>query len=99
MPPRTGKLGSALGALNEGLNAIGAPWMCIGGIAVIAQGVRRTTTDIDATVRGEGIHLNAFVEALAGYGIRPRINDALKVEIRAQLAGSAPRTFGLRGRT
>lgn len=85
MPPRTGKLGSALLALSKGLNATGAPWMCIGGIAVIAQGVRRTTTDIDVTVRGEGVHLDAFVKALARHGIRPRINDALKFARSSQV--------------
>jgi len=35
--------------------------MCIGGIAVIAQGVRRTTTDIDATFRAEGVNLEALL--------------------------------------
>jgi hypothetical protein len=39
--------------------------MVIGGIAVIARGVRRMTTDIDAAVRGDRIDVAALVRALA----------------------------------
>jgi hypothetical protein len=40
-------LESALSALTRALTTSGAPWMVIGGIALIARGVRRFTTDID----------------------------------------------------
>lgn len=50
--------------------------MVIGGIAVIARGVRRMTTDIDAAVRGDGIDVASLVKALARKHIVPRIDDA-----------------------
>lgn len=37
-------------ALRDGLEALGVPWMIIGGVAVIAHGVPRYTADVDATV-------------------------------------------------
>jgi hypothetical protein len=50
--------------------------MVIGGIAVIARGVRRFTTDIDAAVRGDEIGIDALLAALAKKRILPRIDDA-----------------------
>lgn len=79
-----GKLGTALAALSKALDATGIAWMCIGGIAVIAQGVRRTTTDIDVTLRAEGVDLEALVRRLARHGIRPRIPDAVAFARRTQ---------------
>jgi hypothetical protein len=43
----------AFAALVRALERAGAPFMAIGGIAVIAHGVRRMTTDIDAVVQGD----------------------------------------------
>jgi hypothetical protein len=40
----------ALHAVAGALDELGAPAMVIGGIAVVARGVPRTTLDIDATV-------------------------------------------------
>ena len=51
--------------------------MIIGGIAVIARGVRRMTTDIDVVVRGDATDPAALVEHLARFGIEPRIPDAV----------------------
>lgn len=51
--------------------------MIIGGIAVIARGVRRFTTDIDAAVRGDAIAVEALFAELARSHIEPRIDDAL----------------------
>lgn len=45
------RLERALQAVARSLDAAGAPWAVIGGLAVIARGVRRMTTDIDAVVR------------------------------------------------
>ncbi len=59
--------------------------MCIGGIAAIAQGVRRTTTDIDATVRGAGLDLARLVRRFSRQGIRPRIGDAVAFARRSQV--------------
>jgi hypothetical protein len=66
----------ALEALSRGLTATGAPWMIIGGIAVIARGVRRFTTDIDAAVRGDAISVARLVKVLAAHRIVPRIAGA-----------------------
>lgn len=50
--------------------------MIIGGIAVIARGVRRMTTDIDATVKGDQADVASLVRALAKKRIVPRIDNA-----------------------
>jgi hypothetical protein len=70
-------LEEALEALARGLTESGAPWMVIGGIAVIARGVRRFTTDIDVAVRGDAVRPERLLQALAAHGIGPRIADAL----------------------
>jgi hypothetical protein len=69
-------LESALSALAAALDDARVPWMIIGGIAVIAHGVRRFTTDIDATVRGDAVKFDAFLRVLARHDIKPRIDDA-----------------------
>jgi len=51
--------------------------MIIGGIAVIARGVRRMTTDIDAVIRGDAIELDDLLPLLADHEITPRIDDAI----------------------
>jgi hypothetical protein len=70
-------LEDALAALSRALSEVGAPWMIIGGIAIIARGVRRFTTDIDAAVRGDAIHSDELVATLEKHEIVPRIEDAL----------------------
>lgn len=50
--------------------------MVIGGIAVIARGVRRMTTDIDVTVKGDQADVGALLRSLAKKKIVPRIADA-----------------------
>jgi hypothetical protein len=54
-------------------------------IAVIAHGVRRTTTDIDVAVRAEGIVLEKLVRRLARYAIRPRMEDAVSFARESQV--------------
>lgn len=71
------RLEQALKALSRALAATDAPWMIIGGVAVIAHGVRRLTTDIDATVRGDATSPERLLAELAKTDIRPRIDDAL----------------------
>jgi hypothetical protein len=70
------KLEAALADLAAALNATAVPWMVIGGIAVIARGVRRMTTDIDAAVRGDRLDVAMLLQALAKKRIVPRIRDA-----------------------
>jgi hypothetical protein len=69
-------LEDALAALAGALDEAGAPWMIIGGIAVIARGVRRFTTDIDAAVRGDAITIERLLSVLARHDIVPRIEQA-----------------------
>lgn len=71
------RLERALGALRRALNESGAPWMTIGGIAVIAHGVRRMTTDIDAVVQGDSVGIRSLARILAGHSIVPRIKGAV----------------------
>ena len=59
------KLQQALRDLVSALGATRVPWMIIGGIAVIARGVRRFTSDIDAAVRGDEIDVATLLDALA----------------------------------
>jgi hypothetical protein len=70
------RLEDALAALASALDESGAPWMVIGGIAVIAHGVRRFTTDIDAAVLGNAVDVERLLEVLARHEIVPRIPDA-----------------------
>lgn len=69
-------LEDALAALARALDEAGAPWMIIGGIAIIAHGVRRFTTDIDAAVLGDAIAIDHLLDTLARHEIVPRIDDA-----------------------
>lgn len=81
MPDKHGKaerlLEDALDALVRALTQSGAPWMIIGGIALIARGVHRFTTDIDAAVRGDAIRPEELLAVLGHHGIAPRIPEAL----------------------
>ena len=70
------RLESALEALRTALRSLRVPWMVIGGIAVIARGVRRLTTDIDVVIRGDAAATERVMAALAKHGIEPRIADA-----------------------
>ncbi len=66
---------AALHSLVNALNEVPAPSMIIGGVAVIAAGVPRQTIDIDATVLGREVEVDAVIEALGRYDIVPRISD------------------------
>jgi hypothetical protein len=70
-------LEAALEALSGALTQLQVPWAVIGGIAVIARGVRRFTTDIDVAVRGDAISVDLLLRGLAAFSIFPRIDDAL----------------------
>lgn len=66
---------AALRALVNAFDDVPAPSMIIGGVAVIAAGVPRQTIDIDATVLGREVEIDAMITAFARYEIVPRIND------------------------
>lgn len=59
--------------------------MLIGGVAVIAHGVRRLTDDVDATLWGEGLDLEDLRRRLASQDIVPRIADALSFARKNQV--------------
>lgn len=69
------KLRDALAALAAALDDVGAPYMLIGGFAVILRGVARQTVDIDATVWAERLDLDALLSVLQRYGIEGRLPD------------------------
>jgi Nucleotidyl transferase of unknown function (DUF2204) len=73
---RESQLERALAALTLALNECGAPWMVIGGVAIIASGVRRFTTDIDAVVQGDAVSVPALLRFLKRHDIAPRIEGA-----------------------
>src|SRR5437762_8735726 len=66
----------ALEALARVLAELDVPSMFIGGVAVIALGVARSTVDIDATVLAANLDLNRLVEIAEKHGFRPRVQDA-----------------------
>jgi hypothetical protein len=78
---RSRRLGSnpledALRALAAGLGDTGVGWAVIGGIAVIAHGVQRMTTDVDAVMVGGEIAISQLIGVLGARGIEPRMDDA-----------------------
>jgi hypothetical protein len=74
--PDRSRIEDALAALSNALSEAGAPWMVIGGIAVISHGVQRMTTDIDAVIQGDAISAHALIGVLRKHQIVPRIDDA-----------------------
>lgn len=84
-PAPEGALLQALAALNRALAHVDAPAMIIGGIAVIARGVPRSTVDVDATIWGAAVSLDAIFATLAGEEIIPRVPDAEKFARRHQV--------------
>lgn len=70
-------LEAALRALRRALSASKARWMVIGGVAVIAHGVQRMTTDLDAVIEGGAIELRQLLRQLQEAAIVPRIAAAV----------------------
>lgn len=70
------RLEEALEATARALGELEAPWMLIGGLAMIARGVRRATTDIDVVVRGDAVEVRQVLSILAAHGLTPRHPDA-----------------------
>ena len=66
----------ALAAVAAGLDETASPWMLIGGMAVIARGVKRMTTDIDIAVRGDALTVANLLRTLGRHAVEPRIADA-----------------------
>ena len=85
---------SALRALGRALAETGKPHMLIGGMAVIARGIRRVTQDLDATIWAEGVDLEELLRTLAGHGISPRIRNAVEFARQHQVLLLAHRGSG-----
>jgi hypothetical protein len=85
----------ALKAVADMLAALPSPSMVIGGVAVIACGVPRSTVDIDATVRIEAMDLKALARACTTHGLEPRIPDAVAFANRNQVYLAVHRPSGV----
>jgi hypothetical protein len=72
-----GKQAKALRALARVLEDLPAPAMLIGGMAVIARGLPRSTRDIDVAVLGGRMPLDRLLTRLGKGGFEPRMKDAL----------------------
>lgn len=68
----------ALQAVIEALGELTTPSMVIGGVAVIALGVPRFTSDIDVTIQGRSNHPEQVFGAFSHHEIGPRIESALE---------------------
>ena len=75
----------ALAAVEAALSDLGAPYMIIGGIAVIARGAPRFTDDIDATVWAAGLDLSRLLSAMAQQSVVPRIDDVEELARESQV--------------
>lgn len=65
----------ALEALSRVLADLDTPSMIIGGVAVIASGVPRSTVDIDATILALGLEPDRILEVAETHGVGSRIDD------------------------
>ena len=68
----------SLAALKRALEHVQAPYMVIGGMAVIARGVSRNTDDADATVWAADLVLEHLILSLEQEGIVGRIPDLVE---------------------
>lgn len=67
------------------MSRVRAPHMLIGGVAVVAHGVRRLTDDVDATIWADGVDVRSLVTQLQREGIELRIDDGLAFAERTQV--------------
>jgi hypothetical protein len=66
----------ALTGLRDALEESGAPFVFIGGVAVIALGFPRSTVDVDATVLASATTPEDLLAVFGRHGIVPRISEA-----------------------
>ncbi|HEU4536295.1 MAG TPA: hypothetical protein VFS00_19355, partial [Polyangiaceae bacterium] len=83
-PPRSPRFLAAVELTQRALDAAGVPSMLIGGVAVIARGVPRTTLDVDATLEGALTDLEEVVRAWRPLGLEPRVEGAIEFARRHQ---------------
>jgi hypothetical protein len=75
----------ALSALTSALGAVGAPFMIIGGIAVVSRGVPRHTDDLDATIWAPDLDLDGLCGELEARAFAFRIDDGLRFARQHQI--------------
>lgn len=75
----------AIADLLAALEAVGAPHMIIGGLAVITRGVVRHTDDADATVWAADIDVSGLLRALRARGIVGRIPEVEAFATQSQV--------------
>lgn len=68
----------AVAAVAKFIKALKAPAAVIGGIAVSAQGVPRTTADVDVAVAADPRTARAVLKTARAAGLEPRVPDAIK---------------------
>jgi predicted nucleotidyltransferase len=76
---------AALQALSAALDEVGARWMIIGGLAVIARGVLRHTTDADIALWAPGLSIDRVLTVAAAHEIVPRSPDIRTLAAEAQI--------------
>lgn len=80
-----GGIARTVSAVAAALDGLPSPGMIIGGVAVILHGVPRVTRDVDGTVDGGSIGLDALSDHLAAHDIVARIEDALEFATTSQV--------------
>ncbi|MCB1032397.1 MAG: nucleotidyltransferase [Acidobacteria bacterium] len=86
----------AIRALEGALDELGVPAMIIGGVAVIAHGISRTTIDLDATVWGEEVLPVQILQVFKKHGIEARIENAESFAAKSQVLLLIHRPSGTR---
>lgn len=79
------RFAAALNALQSALGELGGRWMLIGGLAVIARGVLRHTTDADVALWAPRLELDLVLRALASHAIVPRVPNVRELASEAQI--------------
>lgn len=75
----------ALQALDQGIASCGLRHVVIGGFAVVAHGLGRTTRDIDATLAGDGLDVDRLLLQLSAEGVEARVDAVADFERRTQV--------------
>jgi hypothetical protein len=75
-PALKASLRAAVAAVAGALTHLPVSGMLIGGIAVIARGVPRTTRDVDATVSADGGDVDTLLHIFEQHDLPSRIDDA-----------------------
>jgi hypothetical protein len=76
---------AALSALQSALGELGGRWMLIGGLAVIARGVLRHTTDADVALWAPRLDLDRVLGAARAHAIVARVPNVRELAAEAQI--------------